>query len=95
MPLTQADHTVEAVSADTPDQSRDERILPGTSWCGDHLLDAHVLDAALEERPMDLVPITHKVARRAVPRERLHDLLSGPPCLRRRLSMAQRQILQL
>ena len=78
MPLIQDDRVDEALSTDSPDQSLDEWILPGTSWCGDHLLDAHVFDPALEECSVDRVPITQEVARRAVPRECLHDLLSSP-----------------
>ena len=54
MPIIQDDHMVQAFSADTPDQSRDERILPGTLRGRYHLLDAHVADAALEVRAIDL-----------------------------------------
>jgi hypothetical protein len=78
MQLIQDDHVVEALAADSPDQALDEWILPGTSRGRDHVLNAHVPDAALEVRSIDLVPITQEVARRAVPRERLHDLLSRP-----------------
>ncbi len=58
MPLIEDDHMVEALSTDTSDQSLDERILPRTSRCADHLLDAHVLDATLEERSIDPVTIS-------------------------------------
>ncbi len=51
MLLIQDDHVVEAFPADTPNEPFTIGILPGTSRSADHLLDAHVLDAAL--RPKD------------------------------------------
>ncbi|MFC1572987.1 hypothetical protein ACFL6M_05240 [Candidatus Eisenbacteria bacterium] len=53
-------------------------LLPRTSRCTYNLLDAHVLDAALEELTVDLVPISKQVARPVVPRECFDDLLGCP-----------------
>jgi len=78
MPLIQDDHMVEAFSTDTPDQSFDERILPRTSWCGNHLLDAHVLDALLEVPTIDTVTISQKVSGCFIPWESIDDLLGSP-----------------
>jgi len=82
VPFVHHDHVVEAFSTDAPDQPFHIRILPGTSRCGDHLLDAHVSDAPLEVLTIDSVMISEEVSRGLVPRERLHDLLGRPLCRR-------------
>ena len=69
VPFVQHDHVVEAFSADAPDHPFDIGILPRTSWCADHLLDAHVRDATCEVCTVDLVSITKQEAWCLIPRE--------------------------
>jgi len=78
MPLAQHDDVVQALSANTPDQPLDVRILPWAPTSDDDLLDAHVGDAALEVSAVDAVAVTEQKARCFIPGERLDDLLGRP-----------------
>ena len=78
MPLIQDDDVIEALSPDRSDEPFDEGILPWTSRCNHHFLEAHVSDSLLEGVAIDLVPVAKQILRREFPRERFHDLLGGP-----------------
>ena len=80
VPFIHHDHVVEAFSTDASDESFDERILPRTSWGSDHLVDAHVLDTALEVLAVDAVTIAQEEPWSLIPGESIDDLLSRPGC---------------
>ncbi len=78
--LVKHNHVVETLSAYRSHDSFHTRILLGRPGSDEDLLDAHRIDAANEVVTVDPVPIPKQVAGRGVPRERLDDLLAGPPC---------------
>jgi hypothetical protein len=82
MPLVEDHYVVQALPADTPDQSLHIWVLPRTPWGDDDLLDAHVLDTLPKGCAIDAVPIAEEIPGRLVPRERFHDLLCRPRCCR-------------
>ena len=74
----------EAIAAWTPekndrsDQTLGESILPGTSRCRQHLLDAHALDSLPELVAIDPIAVVQQIARRCVLRKGLDHLLARP-----------------
>src|SRR5262245_30194721 len=78
MSLMQDDHMVQALAADTPDQSLDIRILPWTAGGNQHFLNAHVAHALPKGGPVNAVAIAQQISRGLVPRKGVHDLLSRP-----------------
>ena len=60
MALVEHDDMIETIATDGTDQPLNEWILPGRARCGDHSLDAQVLDPLLEDRTVDRVAITNQ-----------------------------------
>ena len=46
MGFVENDHMIQALPTNRPDQSFDDRILPGRSWGDELLLDTHAVDSA-------------------------------------------------
>ena len=69
---------VETVAANGTNDSFDEGILPRGAWCGTDLLDPETLDATVEIRTVDLIPVPQQVTRRRIPGKGIDHLLRGP-----------------
>src|ERR1700674_4158834 len=83
--VVQNDDMIEAVAAQSSDESLHEWVLPWTSRCAEDLLDPHAVKPLLKRPTVDRVTIAKQVFRRAVPWEGFNDLL-GRPLSRRILS---------
>jgi len=78
MPLVQDDHLVQALASDTPNQTLDIRMLPGTLWRGQHFLAAHVPHTLSKGWAVDGITVPEQIPGRFVPGKRLHYLLRRP-----------------
>ncbi len=82
--FTEDDDVVRALASDRTDQPFHEWILPRRSVRGDDFFDVEIPRFLLEHCSVDRIPIAQQIARRRVPWERFHQLLSGPFCGRMR-----------
>src|SRR2546426_3077646 len=80
MPLTEHNHVIDALSANASNDPFREWILPGTSCCRQHLLNAHSLNPISELATVDSVTVSYEISRRRVFWERFDDLLCRPFC---------------
>lgn len=78
MSLMQDDHVVQAFAANTPNEPLGVRILPWTPWGDHHFLNVHVPHSLPERCAVDVVPISHEIPWRLVPRKGFQDLLRSP-----------------
>src|SRR5262245_32882596 len=76
--LPEYDHMVETFPADRADQPLDVRVLPRRSGSGRLVPNAHGAQTLPEARTISSVPVTKKITRCTVPRERLGDLARNP-----------------
>jgi len=76
--LTEDDAVVEAVSAYGADQTFGKRVLPGRAGRGEHFMKVKIGGTALKCRAVDTVGTAQQVPGWGIPRECLHELLSGP-----------------
>ena len=73
--------TVVVVVADVrphTNDSFDERMLTRGARCRTDLIDPETLDATVEVRSVDLIPVPQHEARHAIPRIGVDDLLRAP-----------------
>ena len=80
MRLSEHDDVIEAFSANAPNQTFGERILPGTLRCSEHFRDSHALNSVSEMAAVNAVPVTDQISRRRVFWKCFDDLLRGPFC---------------
>src|ERR671933_2361524 len=76
--LIEDNDVIEAFAADRADHALDIRVLPGRSWRGDDLFDAHRLKALAEPRAIRGIAVAQQIAWRAVPRKGFRDLAGEP-----------------
>src|SRR5437879_6296888 len=76
--LPKYDHVVETFPSDRADQSLDVRILPRRSGSSRLVPKAHSAQTLPEDRTIRSVPVSNKITRCTVPRERLNDLARNP-----------------
>src|SRR6476620_7571134 len=82
MCLIENDDMIQALVANRSDQPFGEAVLPGRSWRGRRVPDAHGAQSACDDAAKDLIPIADEVARRLIPRKSLRYLTSNPFCHR-------------
>src|SRR5215471_11665040 len=82
--FTENDHVIQALPPNAADHPLDVRTLPRRSWRSQHFLNAQLFHLLGEFATEDAVAVAQQIARRAVPRKRLPQLLRGP--FRRRMS---------
>src|ERR1700730_15526778 len=80
MPLSEHDHVVEALSANTADQAFREWILPWTECCSEDLLDAHSLNSVSVVATIHSVTVPYQIPRCGVLRKGFDDLLCRAFC---------------
>ena len=80
MPLVNNDDVVQALAANTTDDSLYETILPRTPRRSSNLLDAHSFHSCGEVIPIDTVAISNQISWRIVVGKRFNDLLRRPHC---------------
>src|SRR5258705_12204327 len=78
--LPKHDHVVETFPSDRADQSLDVRVLPRRSGSSRLVPNAHGAQTLPEDRTIRSVPVSNKITRCTVPRERLDDLARNPLC---------------
>ena len=76
--LTENDHGIQTLPSYGPDHPLRIRILPRTPRCRAHLGDAQARDAPNKSLAVYRVTVAEEVPGCPVPREGLHQLLSGP-----------------
>ena len=57
MTIVQHDDMIQAISPDAANYAFHKSIVPGASWCSEHLFDTHALDAPLELAPIDTISV--------------------------------------
>jgi hypothetical protein len=78
MTLIEDDHVVETLATDRANDALNIGVLPGRSWRGDDLCNAHRLDAVAEVLTIRCIPIPHQIAGCGVPRKGLGHLACKP-----------------
>jgi hypothetical protein len=78
MTVIHNDDMIEAVAAQSSDESLHEWVLPWTSRCAEDLLDTHAMKPLLKRPTVDRVTISKQIFRRAVPWKSFNDLLGCP-----------------
>ena len=78
MAFAQNEDMIETFAPDRADEPLGEGVLPRAVRRGQHFMDPHALHSMLERVTVDAVAIAEKIGRRAVLRERVHELLGGP-----------------
>src|SRR3569833_602390 len=76
--LSEHDHVIETLAANTANEPFDIGSLPGRARCGKHLFNDHrlyLIDKVLPENP---IPIAQKILGRAVPRKDFPQKQGGP-----------------
>ena len=68
MHLAQDNDVVHTFTPDQSDQPFDKAVLPGRSWCGRLVPDAHGAHSARDDAAIDPVAIADQVARSLMPR---------------------------
>src|SRR6478752_10037046 len=82
MRLAQDNDVVHPLTPDRSDQPFGKAILPGRSWCGKLVPDAHGAQSAGDNAAIDPVTIADQVVRSLIPRKGLRDLTRNPFCRR-------------
>ena len=72
------DHMVQTFAANGADHPFDVRTLPRRSWRSQHFLNAQLFHLLGEFGTEDAVAVAQQIARRAVSRKRLPQLLRAP-----------------
>ena len=80
MPLSKNDHVIETLSANATDEPFRKWILPWTSCCGEHLVNAHSLNPVPEMATVNSVTVPNQISRHNIFGECFDDLLRGPFC---------------
>jgi hypothetical protein len=78
MHLAQNNDVVHTLTPDRSDQPFGKAVLPGRSWCGGLVPDAHGAQSTGDDRAIDLIPIADQVVRSLIPRKGLGDLTRNP-----------------
>src|SRR3954447_8672660 len=78
MRLAQNNDVVHPLTPDRSDQPFGKAILPGRSWCGKLVPDAHGAQSAGDNAAIDPVTIADQVVRSLIPRKGLRDLTRNP-----------------
>jgi hypothetical protein len=76
--FTENDHLIQALPPHGADPALDVRTLPRRSWRSQHFLNSQLFHLLGEFATEDAVAVAQQIARRAVPRKRLPQLLRGP-----------------
>src|SRR6476646_9104189 len=82
MRLAQDNDVVHPLTPDRSDQPFGKAILPGRSWCGRLVPNAHGAQSAGDNAAIDPVAIADQVVRSLIPRKGLRDLTRNPFCRR-------------
>src|SRR6478752_5668631 len=82
MRLAQNNDVVHTLTPDRSDQPFGKAILPGRSWCGRLVPNAHGAQSAGDNAAIDPVAIADQVVRSLIPRKGLRDLTRTPFCRR-------------
>src|SRR5437016_10291761 len=80
MPLSKNDHVIETLSANATNEPFRKWILPWTSCCGEHLVNAHSLNPAPEIATVNSVTVSDQISRHNIFGECFDELLRGPFC---------------
>ena len=80
MPLSKNDHVIETLSANATNEPFRKWILPWTSCCGEHLVNAHSLNPVPEMATVNSVTVPNQISRHNIFGECFDDLLRGPFC---------------
>jgi hypothetical protein len=80
MPLSEYDHVIEAVSANTSNEPFGEWILPRTFRRRPHLFDSHSVNSGLEITAVHSITVSYRISRGSIFWESLNDLLRRPLC---------------
>src|SRR6478609_7573368 len=78
MRLAQDNDVVHTFTPDRSDQPFGKAILPGRTWCGRLVPDAHGAKSACDDAAIDPIPIADEVTRRFIPRKGLRYLTRDP-----------------
>ena len=62
--LIEDDDVIETLTADRADDALHISVLPRGSWCGDDLLNTHLLDTVTEGPAIGSIPVSQQKARR-------------------------------
>src|SRR3954462_5368364 len=76
--LSEDDDVIQTLAANRTNEPFDIGPLPGRSWCGKHLFDAHGFYLIHEVLPEDSIPIAQEILGRGVPRKCFPQLLDCP-----------------
>src|SRR5438132_538224 len=80
MPLSENDHVIETLSAYATNEPFRKWILPWTSCCGEHLVNAHSLNPVPEMATVNSVTVPNQISRHSIFRKCFDDLLRRPFC---------------
>src|SRR5260370_41443509 len=80
MRLSKNDHVIETLPANATDEPFRKWILPWTSCCGEHLVNAHSLNPVPEMATVNSVTVPNQISRHHIFGECFDDLLRGPFC---------------
>ena len=80
MARVQDDHVVQAVAADTPDESFDVGVLPRSPGSNQYFFNAHMPHPLPKRGAVDTISVSQEIPWRLVLGEGVHDLLHCPRC---------------
>src|SRR6478752_1147260 len=80
MRLAQNNDVVHTFTPDRSDQPFGKAFLPGRSWCGGLVPDAHGAQSAGDNAAIDLIPIADQMFWGIIPGEGLRDLTNPLRC---------------
>src|SRR6266404_3095417 len=78
MHLAPNHHMIQTLASNRSDQPFGKAILPGRSWCGRLVPDAHGTQSARDNTAIDPIPIADEVVRSLIPRKCLRYLTCNP-----------------
>ena len=94
MPLSKDGHVIETLSADPTNEPFRKWILPWTSCCGEHLVNAHSLNPVPEMATVNSVTVPNQISRHNIfgkCGEAGNGMAAAQPRKRRRMSAAARK----
>jgi hypothetical protein len=80
VPLIENNNMIQTVSAYGPDNSFNERILPGRARGRNDLLDTQTLEPSSNLLTVNGIPITQQIAWSGIEWKCFYQLLGRPPC---------------
>src|SRR5919202_6874780 len=80
MARVQDDHVVQAVAADTSDESFDVGVLPRSPGSNQYFFNAHMPHPLPKRGAVDTISVSQEIPWRLVLGEGVHDLLHCPRC---------------